>query len=77
MATRRSPGVVRDAIMNYLRSRGGDASTSEIHEAVCRQLGEEVPASSVRSYLRLNTPATFTRDTSCVSSEPFRGTKPG
>jgi len=62
MIARHRPGVVRDEIMNYLRSRGDDdASTSEIHEAVRRQLGADVPASSVRSYLGLNTPATFTR----------------
>jgi hypothetical protein len=61
VVVRHSPGVIRDVIMNYLRSHGDDASTSEIHEAVRRQLGEHVPASSVRSYLGLNTPATFTR----------------
>jgi len=53
--------VVRDAIMNYLRGQTVDASLGEIHQAVCEQLGEDVPTSSIRSYLRLNTPETFTR----------------
>jgi hypothetical protein len=57
---RRRPGQVRDAIVSYLRSRD-DASVSEIRAAVSEQIGGEVPASSVRSYLNLNTPATFER----------------
>lgn len=57
---RRRPGQVRDAIVSHLRSRD-DASVSEIRAAVSDQLGGEVPASSVRSYLNLNTPATFER----------------
>jgi site-specific DNA-methyltransferase (adenine-specific) len=61
MVVRRSPGVVRDAIMNYLRDQTADASLGEIHQAVCEELGEDVPTSSIRSYLRLNTPDTFTR----------------
>jgi hypothetical protein len=61
MVDRRSPGVVRDAITNYLRDQTAGASLGEIHQAVCEQLGEDVPASSVRSYLRLNTPEIFTR----------------
>lgn len=54
------PGAVRDAIVRYLRSVGRDASTSEIIAAVSQDLGG-VPASSVRSYLRLNAATTFER----------------
>lgn len=61
MLARHGLGAVRDSIMNDLRSGGDDASTSEIHEAVRRRLGGDVPASSVRSYFGLNTPASFTR----------------
>lgn len=57
---RRRPGQVRDAIVGYLRSHG-EASVSEIRAAVSEELGGEVPASSVRSYLNINTPATFER----------------
>jgi hypothetical protein len=61
MATRRQPGVVRDAIMRYLTRIQGDASMDEIHAAVCNDIGEVVPRSSVRSYLNLNTPRVFQR----------------
>jgi hypothetical protein len=61
MASRRRPGVVRDAILDYLRSIKSEASIAEIHSAVCRSLDAQVPRSSVRSYLRLNTPYTFQR----------------
>ena len=53
------PGTVRDAIVTCLRRMSGDASVSEIHGAVERKLGG-VPASSVRSYLRLR-PDVFER----------------
>jgi site-specific DNA-methyltransferase (adenine-specific) len=55
-----APGVIRDSIVQYLSVAGGDASTDEITAAVTRTLGE-VPKSSVRSYLSLNTPNTFER----------------
>ncbi len=54
------PGRIRDSIVSYLGSKGGDAHLSEIHSAVRSDLGF-VPASSVRSYLNLNTPRLFTR----------------
>ena len=60
MAERRKPGEVRDAIVAYLRKRR-EATMPEIHEGVGALLGSPVPASSVRSYLRLNTPGTFRR----------------
>lgn len=62
MTSRRSPGVVRDAIVAYLRSVHPEARhIAEIHAAVCKRAGNDVPKSSVRSYLRLNTPKMFTR----------------
>jgi DNA modification methylase len=54
-----APGRVRDSIIGYL-STMGCASIEEIHNFVSADLGE-VPASSVRSYLNLNTPGRFTR----------------
>ena len=61
MATRRSPGVVRDAITRYLSEVETDASVDEIYAAVSNKLGGEVARSSVRSYLNLNTPEAFIR----------------
>lgn len=61
MSTRFQPGEVRDAIVKYLSCRVNGGEVEEIHAAVCDSLGREVPASSVRSYLRLNTPSTFRR----------------
>lgn len=48
-----SPGKVRDAIVACLALVPGDASVADIRRAVEAQIGA-VPASSVRSYLRLN-----------------------
>lgn len=58
---RRPPGQIRDAIMSYFASKEGDASLGEIIEGVQDILGEEVPYSSIRSYLRINTPDIFQR----------------
>jgi len=55
-----APGVIRDSIVDFLSAVGGTASTSEIMTAVRSQVGN-VPASSVRSYLNLNTPTAFER----------------
>ena len=57
---RRRPGEVRDAIVQVLRGRPAGATVQEIIEAVEGLVGP-VPSSSVRSYLRLNTPALFSR----------------
>jgi DNA modification methylase len=54
-----APGQVRDAILTYLSSVGS-ATLAEIQGYVLSQLGQ-VPTSSVRSYLNLNTPSRFTR----------------
>jgi DNA modification methylase len=57
---RRRPGEVRDAIVRVLEGRHGGATIQEITSDVVDLIGA-VPASSVRSYLRLNTPTLFAR----------------
>lgn len=57
---RRRPGEVRDAIVQVLEERPEGASIQEITDEVSGLIGE-VAASSVRSYLRLNTPELFAR----------------
>ncbi len=60
MADKRRPGEVRDAIVTVLASRPHGATVPEIEEGV-RQIIGQAPASSIRSYLRLNTPDVFER----------------
>lgn len=62
MRTKRRPGEVRDAIISVLTARPEGASTSEIDNAVKAMIGDAAP-SSIRSYLRLNTPDLFKRNT--------------
>lgn len=57
---RKRPGEVRDAIVSVLKARPRGASVSEITHQV-RSLIGGVPASSIRSYLQLNTPELFAR----------------
>ncbi len=57
---RRRPGEVRDAIVQVLERQPLGASVRDITDAVVSLIGE-VPPSSVRSYLRLNTPELFAR----------------
>lgn len=59
--SRLRPGQVRDAIVHTLEIRPEGASVSEIESGVARLLGQPVPPSSIRSYLRLNTPELFAR----------------
>lgn len=59
-ANKRRPGEVRDAIVSVLKSRPHGASVTEITQQVAMLIGD-VPASSIRSYLQLNTPALFAR----------------
>jgi hypothetical protein len=59
MNHRAAPGIVRDSIVSYLRS-ADSASVAEIREAVIARIGD-VPSSSVRSYLNINTPEIFER----------------
>lgn len=55
-----SPGHVRDAIVDFLSNSDDSVPLKEIEAVVVRRLGE-VPRSSIRSYLNLNTPGTFER----------------
>ena len=55
------PGEVRDAIVRALRSSPRARSAKELAQAVSESMGG-VAASSVRSYLRLNTPGMFVRE---------------
>lgn len=59
-ATRRH-GAVRDAIVETLVYRPAGATVAEITREVSARIGE-TPASSVRSYLRLNTPRLFLQE---------------
>ena len=55
------PGQVRDAIIRVLEKSASPLTVKEITERVAGEIGA-IPASSVRSYLRLNTPGTFVRE---------------
>lgn len=55
-----APGTVRDSILHALSARPSGASAADIARAVSDKLGETAP-SSVRSYLRLNTPRLFVK----------------
>ena len=57
---RRRPGEVRDAIFSVLSARPNGASVQIIKRQVIELIGAAA-ASSVRSYLRLNTPSVFVR----------------
>lgn len=58
--SRNAPGQVRDSILATLLESKGPLSVSDIHRAVMDRMGD-VPKSSVRSYLLLNTPSKFLR----------------
>jgi site-specific DNA-methyltransferase (adenine-specific) len=58
--TRKRPGEVRDAIVAVLSRSPQGSTVSQIGHEVTQLIGE-VPASSVRSYLQLNTPELFAR----------------
>jgi len=60
MQTRKRPGEVRDAIVKVLKARPRGATVGEITDQVTALIGA-VPASSIRSYLQLNTPGLFAR----------------
>jgi site-specific DNA-methyltransferase (adenine-specific) len=57
---KRRPGAVRDAIIGALAYRTHGASVAKITEEVSARIGP-TPASSIRSYLRLNTPKLFSK----------------
>jgi DNA modification methylase len=58
---RSAPGRVRDAIIKVLKSSGRPLAVSSIETQVREMIGP-TPGSSVRSYLRLNTPQHFLRE---------------
>lgn len=58
--TKRRPGEIRDSILAVLASRPQGATPSEIEQAVKAVMGDIKP-SSIRSYLRLNSPELFLR----------------
>jgi site-specific DNA-methyltransferase (adenine-specific) len=60
-ALRFSPGQVRDAVQQVLSLSARSLSVKEIEDRVSQVLGP-TPTSSVRSYLRLNTPELFVRE---------------
>jgi DNA modification methylase len=60
-AERKAPGRVRDAIVDVLSKEPGGLSVKQIEEQVNNLLGA-TSASSIRSYLRLNTHSLFLRE---------------
>jgi DNA modification methylase len=58
---RYAPGRVRDAIIEVLNLAGEPLSVKQIEERVNGLIGA-APSSSIRSYLRLNTPEVFARE---------------
>jgi site-specific DNA-methyltransferase (adenine-specific) len=58
---RYAPGRVRDAIMQVLTLSSEALSVKQIEERISKVIGP-TPTSSVRSYLRLNTPDLFVRE---------------
>jgi site-specific DNA-methyltransferase (adenine-specific) len=58
---RYAPGKVRDAILQALEFTSEGLSIKQIESRVQRIIGP-APASSIRSYLRLNTPEMFVRE---------------
>jgi len=59
--TRRQPGEIRDAVLSVLRVHPSGVSVGAIIRDASRLIGDDVRESSVRSYLRLNTPRLFHR----------------
>jgi len=57
---KRKPGAVRDAIIDALAYRTHGATIADITREVSARIGP-TPASSIRSYLRLNTPKLFVK----------------
>lgn len=60
-STRYAPGRVRDAILQILTLTSESLSIKQIEERVAKVIGP-TPESSIRSYLRLNTPEMFVRE---------------
>lgn len=60
-SSRNSPGQVRDAILQVMSLTSKSLTVKEIEDRVHR-IADETPSSSIRSYLRLNTPEMFVRE---------------
>jgi len=76
---RYAPGRVRDAILQVLTTSPNPLSLNDIKAGVCRLIGE-TPTSSVRSYLNLNTPQLFCRESRglyCLKQEQSARLDPG
>lgn len=58
---RYAPGQVRDAILRVLRHTSDDLTAKQVAERVA-QINGPTPESSVRSFLRLNTPHLFIKE---------------
>lgn len=58
---KKSPGIVRDAILTVLSESDGPMTVAEIERNVEIMLGP-TSGSSIRSYLRLNTPGLFSKN---------------
>ena len=58
---RYAPGRIRDAILQAMTLTSEPLSVKEIQDRVSKVIGP-IPTSSVRSYLRLNTPDLFVRE---------------
>jgi len=56
---RRRPGEIRDAILNFFENHEHEATPTEIRKTIADHLKAKISESSVRSYLRLNTPEQF------------------
>jgi hypothetical protein len=61
MNERRQPGAIRDAIVSVFQQERRELTLAELRGAVTAALGGDVSASSIRSYLNLNTPGQFIR----------------
>jgi len=61
LQNRKQPGEVRDAIIAAMNLQANPMSSKEIAEAVTALIGE-TSQSSVRSYIQINTPSTFERE---------------
>ena len=79
--TKNAPGRVRDAILGVLSESPTSLSVATIIAEVQKQI-RNAPPSSVRSYLRLNTPELFVRETrgayraSRLASNPWQKSFP-
>ena len=79
--TKNAPGRVRDAILGVLSESPTSLSVATIIAEVQKQV-RDAPPSSVRSYLRLNTPELFVRETrgayraSRLASNPWQKSFP-